>query len=233
MTAAKSPGLAPSAINPLMVGIAAPLLTLPVLLLWLTRKPTTEDLSHAILRTVAHGCWDQNPRRIPATWGRLRSCRCQGSLVSRSRLCSQRHGHGEHVLAIGCSWQNGVDHVSGGLRHSPGGAGAADATATLATEWHESFVPARRTADPDHTQLQPTAVNEGAQLLLDEVGYRALGFGASGKEGLEVFAHGSAQDGLLGLSRPVGVTGGLRFHDRRADFGNNPMQGRSRPRHDG
>jgi putative transposase len=71
MTAAKSAGIAPSTISPLMVGIAAPLLALPLLLLWLTRKLTAEDLADAILRTVAHGCCDQNPRRTKAKWGRL------------------------------------------------------------------------------------------------------------------------------------------------------------------
>lgn len=71
MTAAKSAGIEPSAISPLMVGIAAPLLALPLLLLWLTRKLTAEDLADAILRTVAHGCCDQNPRRTRAKWGRL------------------------------------------------------------------------------------------------------------------------------------------------------------------
>lgn len=71
MTAAKSAGVAPSAISPLMVGIAAPLLALPLLLLWLTRKLTAEDLADAILRTVAHGCCDQNPQRTAAKWGRL------------------------------------------------------------------------------------------------------------------------------------------------------------------
>jgi hypothetical protein len=54
-----------------MVGIAAPLLALPLLLLWLTRKLTAEDLAEAILRTIAHGCRDQNPRRTTAEWGRL------------------------------------------------------------------------------------------------------------------------------------------------------------------
>jgi putative transposase len=71
MTAATAAGIATSAISPLMVGIAAPLLALPLLLLWLTRKLTAEDLAEAILRTIAHGCRDQNPRRTSAKWGRL------------------------------------------------------------------------------------------------------------------------------------------------------------------
>jgi len=71
MTAATSAGIKPSAISPLMVGIAAPLLALPLLLLWLARDLTAEDLAEVILRTVAHGCRDQNPRRTSRKWGRL------------------------------------------------------------------------------------------------------------------------------------------------------------------
>ena len=71
MTAAKSAGLPPSSISPLMVGIAAPLLVTPLLLLWLGRKVTYDELAALILRTVASGCRDQNPRRTQRKWGAL------------------------------------------------------------------------------------------------------------------------------------------------------------------
>ena len=53
ITAARSAGLPPSCISPLMVGIAAPLLVTPLLLLWLARKVTYEELAALILRTVS------------------------------------------------------------------------------------------------------------------------------------------------------------------------------------
>jgi putative transposase len=71
MTAAKSARLLPTAISPLMVGIAAPLLVMPLLLLWLERKVTYDALAAVILRTVAIGCRDQNPSRTLRKWGAL------------------------------------------------------------------------------------------------------------------------------------------------------------------
>jgi putative transposase len=71
ITAAKSARLPPSAISPLTVGVAAPLLVMPLLLLWLERKVTYDALSGVVLRTVAIGCRDQNPARTRRKWGGL------------------------------------------------------------------------------------------------------------------------------------------------------------------
>jgi putative transposase len=61
------------AISPLTAGIAGPLLALPLLLLWLARPLTPEALSDCILRVLALGCRDQNPRRTRLKWGVLSS----------------------------------------------------------------------------------------------------------------------------------------------------------------
>lgn len=71
VAAAASVGIAPSEISPLVVGIAAPLLAVPLMLLWLGRELTYDELSAMIFRTIAVGCRDQNPKRTRAKWGRL------------------------------------------------------------------------------------------------------------------------------------------------------------------
>jgi hypothetical protein len=68
VTAPKSAGLPPSSISPLMVGLAAPVLVMPLLLLWLGRKITYDELAALILRTMSTGCRDQNPRRMQNKW---------------------------------------------------------------------------------------------------------------------------------------------------------------------
>lgn len=59
-------------ISPLVAGIAAPLLTIPLLMLWCARDPTPDELAAIILRTLAVGCRDQNVNRTARKWGRLR-----------------------------------------------------------------------------------------------------------------------------------------------------------------
>jgi putative transposase len=58
-------------ISPLMAGIAAPLVVLPLLLLWLDTDLSPEQLSDSILRVLAIGCRNQNPRRTRHKWGQL------------------------------------------------------------------------------------------------------------------------------------------------------------------
>jgi putative transposase len=69
--AAKSAGISPRFISSLAVGAAAPLLVVPLLLLWLGRRMTPEALAAIIMRTLANGCRDQNPARTIEKWGRL------------------------------------------------------------------------------------------------------------------------------------------------------------------
>jgi hypothetical protein len=69
--AAAAHGLHPSEISPWMVGIAAPLLAIP-LLFWLLERPLTpEELADCICRVLAFGCRDQNPGRTRAKRGSL------------------------------------------------------------------------------------------------------------------------------------------------------------------
>jgi IS4 transposase len=70
--AAKSAGINPSAISLLAAGSAAPLLAVPLLLLWLGRRVTSEELAALIMRALAIGCRDQNPARTRKKWGSLR-----------------------------------------------------------------------------------------------------------------------------------------------------------------
>jgi IS4 transposase len=61
--AASSHDIHPSLISPLMAGIAAPIIVMPLLLLWLERQLTPEALADSIFRVLAIGCRDQNPKR--------------------------------------------------------------------------------------------------------------------------------------------------------------------------
>lgn len=71
VAAAKASGKPASEISILTVGIAAPLLAVPLLLLWLGRKITHDELASVILRLVAFGCCDQNRSRTKSKWGQL------------------------------------------------------------------------------------------------------------------------------------------------------------------
>jgi len=71
VAAAQSAGIHPSQISILTIGIAAPMLTIPLLLLWLRPKLSYAELAAMVLRTVAVGCRGQNPRRTRAQWGAL------------------------------------------------------------------------------------------------------------------------------------------------------------------
>jgi IS4 transposase len=72
LAATQATGIPASSISLLTVGNAAPLLVVPLMLLWCRRKLSHEELSAAILRVVALGCRDQNPRRTTKKWAALR-----------------------------------------------------------------------------------------------------------------------------------------------------------------
>jgi putative transposase len=63
ITAASAAGIGVEQISRLTVGIAAPLLAVPLLQLWLERELSYDEFSELIFRTIVHGCLDQNPRR--------------------------------------------------------------------------------------------------------------------------------------------------------------------------
>jgi hypothetical protein len=60
-----------AAISPLTAGIAAPLLVLSILWLWLGVELTPEQQSDSIVRVLAIGCRNQNPRRTRDKWHAL------------------------------------------------------------------------------------------------------------------------------------------------------------------
>ncbi len=73
VAAAQVAGVHPSRLSFLVVGIAAPLIVMPLLFLWLETNLTHEELAAMILRTLAIGCVDQNPARTQRKWGPLGS----------------------------------------------------------------------------------------------------------------------------------------------------------------
>lgn len=71
LAAAESDGIRTNDISGLVVGTAAPLLAIPLLLLWFGRRITPDEIAAVIFRTVAVGCRDQNPSRTRNKWGNL------------------------------------------------------------------------------------------------------------------------------------------------------------------
>jgi putative transposase len=63
LTSSEAADIGVEQISCLTVGISAPLLALPLMMMWLERKITYDELSKMIIRIIAHGCRDQNPRR--------------------------------------------------------------------------------------------------------------------------------------------------------------------------
>jgi len=70
-SAAKAAGMPTSRISPLVVGMAAPVLAVPLALLWLGKAITNSTLAALILRTISLGCADQNVNRTQEYWGLL------------------------------------------------------------------------------------------------------------------------------------------------------------------
>jgi len=69
--AAKSEGIPVSDISLLTVGIAAPVMVLPLMILWGQRELTYDELAAMIVNMVVYGCRDQNPGRFAQKWGVL------------------------------------------------------------------------------------------------------------------------------------------------------------------
>lgn len=72
VSAAKGAGVHPSDISQLTVAAAAPLIAMPLLILWLNIDLTRERLSQMIIRIVVDGCREQNPGRRRQQRARLR-----------------------------------------------------------------------------------------------------------------------------------------------------------------
>lgn len=64
-------GIPVYAISGLTAGIAAPIVALPLLFLWNSTELTPQKLADMILRVLAVGCRDQNPKRTREKWGFL------------------------------------------------------------------------------------------------------------------------------------------------------------------
>ena len=64
-------GIPGYAISGLTVGIAAPMFALPLMWLWSAGELTPQKLADMLLRVLAVGCRDQNPKRTKQKWGSL------------------------------------------------------------------------------------------------------------------------------------------------------------------
>jgi putative transposase len=71
VASAKASGLHASDISHLTVAAAAPLLAMPLLLLWMDVELTQERLARMLIEIVAVGCRDQNQNRTRKQWGGL------------------------------------------------------------------------------------------------------------------------------------------------------------------
>lgn len=71
VVSAQAAGVHPSEISHLTVAAAAPLLAIPLLLLWTKMKLTRERLAELVLAIIVVGCRQQNPRRYRRQWGGL------------------------------------------------------------------------------------------------------------------------------------------------------------------
>ena len=71
VAAAEQAGIAINDISVLTMGIAAGLMAIPLMLLWLDKELSQDELAGLIMRTIIIGCQDQNPKRTKKKWGVL------------------------------------------------------------------------------------------------------------------------------------------------------------------
>ena len=69
--AANAEGMQVSIISAQVAGIAAPLIVMPLMWLYYGRSPTFEELADSIVRVIAFGCRNQNPKRTRLKWEKL------------------------------------------------------------------------------------------------------------------------------------------------------------------
>lgn len=71
VTAARHAGLSPNEISVLMLGHAAPLLAIPLMLLWQDRELTKEEMAAMLMKAILNCCRQQNTKRAHLKWGRF------------------------------------------------------------------------------------------------------------------------------------------------------------------
>lgn len=71
VTSAQAAGMLPSDLSHLTVAAAAPLLAVPLLLLWMDVELSNEQLAQMLIRIIVVGCREQNPGRRRRQWGGL------------------------------------------------------------------------------------------------------------------------------------------------------------------
>ena len=71
MTAARHAGISPNDISVLMLGIAAPLMAIPLMLLWQDRELTREEMAAMLMDIILNCCRQQNHKRARKKWGNV------------------------------------------------------------------------------------------------------------------------------------------------------------------
>lgn len=71
VSSAQAAGIHPSDISQLTVAAAAPMIAMPLLILWLDIELTRERLSQLLIQIIVYGCREQNPGRRKRQWDRL------------------------------------------------------------------------------------------------------------------------------------------------------------------
>lgn len=71
VAAAEEAGIPINQISVMTMGIAAGLMAIPLMLLWLERELSYDELAKMVMRTIIVGCQDQNPKRTKKKWGVL------------------------------------------------------------------------------------------------------------------------------------------------------------------
>jgi hypothetical protein len=69
ITAARHAGISPNDISVLMLGIAAPLMAIPLMLLWQGRELTREEMASMLMDIILNCCRQQNHKRARKKWG--------------------------------------------------------------------------------------------------------------------------------------------------------------------
>lgn len=71
ITAARHAGISPNEISVLMLGIAAPLMAIPLMLLWQNRELTREEMAAMLMDIILNCCRQQNQKRARKKWGNV------------------------------------------------------------------------------------------------------------------------------------------------------------------
>ena len=117
-------------------------------------------------------------------------------LLVEGEAVAEGEGKRQHVLAYRSLGQDAVDQVRGGVGHAAGSARRAKSTA-LTRVGYQPLAAAVVAAHAEKAPAEKAAVEEGAQLALDEAGDDAALIAGEGEKGLEVVLHDAVENAGL------------------------------------